>query len=170
MRRDHDVLHVPEWMIGWKRLDLEHIETGTRELASTQGLDQCVKTDDPTTANVKQVGSRLHRPEGGGVEQPPRLRRFGRADNEEIRLAEQVEEMRRWPESAHFWRRLGTAGIDCDHSHLEGRCPLRYRRADTSQADDAESAVGQVHHPVIARLPAVLELEADQTRNLAGEA
>jgi hypothetical protein len=46
VRRDHDIIHLAEWMIERQRLDIEDIETGAGDLVLSQRGDEGGFIDD----------------------------------------------------------------------------------------------------------------------------
>src|SRR5262245_14939868 len=90
MRREDDVVHLAQWMIGGQRLDVEHVEPGAGDLVLPQRRQQRRLLDDGTARGVDDVGRRLHQAELLCADEAARALRQDHVDGDEVRLAEQL--------------------------------------------------------------------------------
>src|SRR5438876_7459573 len=69
VRRDDDVVELPERAVGRQRLDLENVDDGTANVAGAKRGQQASLIDNAAARDVDQQRARLDGGDGAGVEQ-----------------------------------------------------------------------------------------------------
>src|SRR5215472_6473547 len=90
VRRDENVVQVPEWRVRGKWLFLEYVESSAADPAIAQHFRQCPLVDQGPSSHVDEISVTLHLRETSRIDEPPRLRSQGRCQHDEIRLREKA--------------------------------------------------------------------------------
>src|SRR5262245_6607609 len=90
MRCDDDVVHLAEWMIERKRLDIENVEPGAGNGLRLERCDQRFLVNYRAAGRVDEVSRFLHQPQLFCTDQSARAVTEHKMDGDEIRVAEEV--------------------------------------------------------------------------------
>ena len=92
VRRAHDVRQLEQRVVDGKRLGVDDVDTGAREAARAQSVDEGRLVDDRPARDVDEHRGGLEQPEAPLVEQPTRLLRQRACHDDDVgRLEEGVE-------------------------------------------------------------------------------
>src|SRR5882724_9769472 len=158
--RCHDhLLELEQRMIGGRRLLLEHVERGARDLARLDRARQRQLVDQAPAGTVDDPGTRLHPLELRLAHEVPRVSGQRRVDRDEVGARQQLVEL-----DAVDAQPLGGLArevrVEGDDLHTESERAARHLGADPTQADDAEDLAEKLHalQPVLLPPPG---LQAD---------
>ncbi len=161
MRRDEDVLEVPQRMAAGKRFGVGHVECRAADVVALKRTDQRVGIDDWAAGHVGEHGVRMHRPEHRRVNKV--ARRVGERAGEPnvLRVGDRFVDL---VEAVHLVRRatLLRRVSDADGLHVES---ARGRRcfADFSQPDDADASRRSRRCGATARVVALVATGSEET-------
>jgi hypothetical protein len=90
LRRRHDVVHFQQRVVRCQRFLLEHIESGTGDLAPPQRLGESRLVDDRPPARVDEDRRRLHGRQPLGIDDVSCPGGQRRVTGDDVRCAEQL--------------------------------------------------------------------------------
>ena len=127
-------------------LAFEHVETGSGEVPSDDGLAQGGFVDEATAAGVHEIGTARHSRDLGRPEQVMRLRRQRHVERDDGRHLEQRGQ-RHTGRADPIGVTVGAATV-VDDPRAERHEPLGDAPPDLAHADDADGGVAQVVDPL----------------------
>ena len=92
MRREDNLGHLPQRMVGRQRLDLENVQAGTSDFTRLQGRRQIGQIDNDATTDIDQISRAFHPLQPCPIDEFERLRRMRRGHHDKIAFLQQIVE------------------------------------------------------------------------------
>jgi hypothetical protein len=137
MRRDHDLLDVPERVIGGQRLGAEDIERGAADLTVADGGGERRLVDELAATDIDHLGPARQRIEHVAIDDAVRLLRERHDQNQDLRAREEILELIAAVErgdALDLFRRARPAR----HRKAQAQQLSRRLRAEMAEAHDAD--------------------------------
>ena len=151
------------------RLGAEDVESRTGDLARIEGGLQILVDDQRATRDIEDAHAVLHLGERRGIQPAFGLVVLGQMHRDEI--GDRVELVRRrgalHPELAEPVG--GQVHVEGDHAHTEPARAVGHELPDTTEADDAQRLLVQLHPVELGAIPRAPDQRGVRLRNIAGQ-